>query len=128
MTRLIIALAVAMTLTSSAAAHAGKIFGDIRLGDKPVPEGVKVTVTTLITVPAATGETGEASPKATVADSTVTDKFGAYTLKVKGEGKCTLTVHWDTQAPSIEIISYNSTTRYDLILEKKDDTYIVKRK
>lgn len=124
MTRLVIVIVAGMTLMSSGAVHAGKIFGDVKLGDKPVPEGIKIT----ITAPAPAGEAAAVTAKPAIADSAVTDKFGAYTLKVKGEGKCTLTLYWEKQTPSLEVFSYNAATRYDLILEKKDGAYILKRK
>ena len=124
MPKAIMLLAVGLTFVWCVNAHAGKIFGDIKLGGKPIAEGVKIT----ITAPEPAGDTGKADVKAVVADSTKTDKFGAYTLKVKGEGKCTLTVHWDKQTPSLEVHSYNNSTRYDLILEKAADKYILKRK
>jgi hypothetical protein len=128
MRKLIIALATGMTLAASAAAHAGKIYGEIRFGEKAVPEGVKVTVSVPAPAPAAEGGEAAAPSKAAVADSTVTDEFGAYALKVKGEGKCTLTVWWEKQTPALEVISYSNASRYDLILEKQADKYILKRK
>jgi len=124
MRKAIILSTVGLMIFWCATAHAGKIFGDIEVGGKPIAEGVKVA----ITAPLMTAESGKAEAKAVVADSTKTDKFGAYTLKVKGEGKCTLTVLWDKQSPSIEVYSYNNSTRYDLILEKAADKYILKRK
>jgi hypothetical protein len=128
MAKFVIALAVGMVLAASAAAHAGKIYGEIRIGDKAIPEGVKVTVSVPAAAPAAEEEASPESSTPALADSTVTDKFGAYALKVKGEGKCTLTVWWEKQTPSLEVVSYSNATRYDLILEKQENKYILKRK
>ena len=109
-----ILFAVALALALPGAASAGRLFGDLRLGDKPLPEGVKVKVT----VPGA----------AAIADSTTTDKFGSYKLNVKGEGKCTLTVVHEKQAAELVVFSSKEATRYDLILEKKDGKPSLRRK
>jgi hypothetical protein len=58
---LVLVFAVAAS-TLATTAFAGKIFGDISLGGKPLPAGVKVKVT----------KPGSSA----VADSTTTDKFG----------------------------------------------------
>ena len=112
-------LLVAIMATS---AHAGRIFGDIKTNGKPVPEGVLVTLQSVIGTDAK-GK-GEAAP----VDSTTTDKVGSYKFMVKGEGKCKLTVLYDKQPVSIDVFSYKEATRYDLILEKKDGKYSLRRK
>lgn len=104
---------------------AGKIFGDIKMGDKPIAEGSKLT----ITAPIKPAEAGKAAVTPAVVDSGVTDKFGAYRLNVKEEGKCILTVQIEKQSPSLEVFSYANATRYDLVLAKdKDGKYSLKRK
>ena len=95
-------------------AEAGRLFGDIKLDGKPLPEGVKVRVT----------RPGESA----IADSTTTDKFGAFKLMVKGEGKCTLVVVWEKQPLELAVFSNKEATRYDLILEKKDGKSSLRRK
>ncbi len=123
MHRIIILLALVLLPLSQLLA--GRIFGDIKLGDKPVAEGVKVT----ISAPLKAAEAGKPAPAPVVADSSAADKFGAYRLNVKEEGKCILTVHIDKQTPTLEVFSYANATRYDLVLEKdKDGKYALKRK
>ena len=108
------AVTVGLVLVIASPAFAGRIFGDIKTDGKPVPEGLKVR----ISVPGA----------ATIADSTTTDKFGAFKLMVKGEGKCTLTVVHEKQAAELVVFSSKEATRYDLILEKKDGKPSLRRK
>jgi hypothetical protein len=110
---LAIASVAALTVLSTDA-RAGKIFGDIKLDGKPLPEGVKV----FVTKPGAS----------TVADSTSTDKFGSYTLLVKGEGKSVLTVVYSKQRLDLGVFSNKEATRYDLVVEKKDDKLTLRRK
>lgn len=123
MRRLILVLAI--TALSVSQLFAARIFGDIKMGDKPVAEGIKIT----ISAPLKAAEAGKPAPTPVVADTALTDKFGAYRLNVKEEGKCVLTVQIEKQTPSIEVVSYANATRYDLMLEKdKDGKYTLKRK
>ena len=111
--RFIVLVIVSVALLASNA-HAGKIFGDISFGGKPVAAGIKVKVT---------------KPGAgTVADTSATDKFGSYKLFVKEEGKATLTVLYEGKALELPIFSNKEATRYDLVVEKKDDKLALRRK
>lgn len=92
-------------------AVAGEIFGTLSEGTKAVDAGVKLVISI--------------SGKA---DTTATDKFGSYRFIVKDKGKCTLTVHYKTQSPSVQVVSYDKATRYDLILEAKEGAYSLRRK
>jgi hypothetical protein len=117
-------------LASIAASNAlaGRIFGDIKLDGKPVPAGLPVMI---VFAPAAGDEAAKSEkPKPAPApiDSSATDKVGSYKLNIKGEGKCILTLLYDKQASALEVFSYKEATRYDLILEKKDGKYSLKRK
>jgi len=112
----VIAFGVCAAWASTAAA--GRLFGDVKLGGKPVPAGVLITV-------AAVAKAGAKPPPP---DSTTTDKVGSYKVVIKSEGKCTLTVHYEKQSATLEVFSYKDPTRYDLILEKKDDALTVRRK
>ena len=105
---------VGLVLLGAQPAAAGRIFGDIKLDGKPLPEGVKIRVS----APGAT----------TVADSTTTDKFGSFKLMVKGEGKCTLTIVHEKQPVELAIFSNKEAMRYDLVLEKKDGKPSLRRK
>jgi hypothetical protein len=95
-------------------AFAGKIFGDISTGGKPVAAGVKVIVSLAGDTPAV--------------DTTATDKFGSYKLFVKGEGKATLKVLYSGKALELPVFSNKEATRYDLVVEKKDDKLTLRRK
>jgi hypothetical protein len=112
---------LALVVSLVATAHAGRIFGDIKLDGKPAPAGLLVTVAP---IPKADDKAKATPPP----DSTTTDKVGSYKLVVKSEGKCTLTVHANKQSPSLEVFSYKDPTRYDLIVETKDGKLAVRRK
>ena len=89
-------------------ARRGEIYGTVRLG-KQYLAGVPVTVTT------ASG---------TVSDTT--DKFGAYRLYVKEAGKCSITVSYEKQSPSLEIVSSADEVRYRLVLEEANGKYTLR--
>ncbi|MBZ5515206.1 MAG: carboxypeptidase-like regulatory domain-containing protein [Acidobacteriia bacterium] len=95
----------------SSLAFAGKIYGSITEGGKPVAPGVKVEVTC--------GEKSYSAP---------TDAYGSFKLFVPDKGKCTLKVYYQGQAPSFEISSYEGSVQYDLILEKAGTQYTLRRK
>lgn len=118
--RLKLSLAIVITATAVTAAHAGRLFGDVKMGDKPVVGGMLITLQ-------AAAKPGEKSSTAPV-DSVMTDKVGSYKVMVKGEGKYTLTVYQGKQKASLEVFSYKEPTRYDLVLEEKDGKLSVRRK
>ncbi len=117
--RIVVSLAAAVCLAASNA-FAGRIFGDIKLDGKPAPAGIAVKI--------AVAPTAGAATTPVVVDSAVTDKFGSYKLAVKQEGKCVLTLVYEKQAVTLEVFSYKSATRYDLILEKKGGKATLRRK
>ena len=128
--------AVLWALTTSSAS-AGRIFGDIKMDGKPVPEGLRVHISQPVAEAAQKDAAkGEAKSEAKAAkapqvapiDSCTTDKFGAYKVNVKTEGKCMLTVLYEKQPVSLEVFSYKEATRYDLILEKKEGKLALRRK
>jgi hypothetical protein len=92
-------------------AFAGKIYGSITEGGKPVAQGVKIEVT-------CGSETYSAQ----------TDAYGAFNLFAKAQGKCVLKVAYQGQTPSIEVNSYEGSVGYDLILDKQSGQYTLKRK
>ncbi len=94
-----------------AQAFAGKIYGSITEGGKPVPQGVKVEVT------CGTNNYGAQ-----------TDGYGAFNVFAAEKGKCLLKVSYQNQTPSIEINSFENSVQYDLILEKQGAQYTLKRK
>jgi len=125
MKRIVVVSMVLFVCLAAANAHAGRIFGDIKMDGKPVPAGLMVTIA--VAPPAsAPGDTAKHAPAAV--DTTLTDKFGSYKLSVKQEGKCVLTLAYEKQALMLEVFSYKNATRYDLILEKKDGKLSMRRK
>ena len=102
-------LSAILLVAAPALVGAGEIYGSIKEGGKPVKEGVKVEV-------ACAGKTvaGE------------TDKNGAYRVFAQDEGKCTLTVRIEGEAPSIAVDSFEDSARYNLVLEKKDGKYVLR--
>src|SRR5262245_60413682 len=95
----------------SVRAFAGKIYGSISEGGKPVAQGVKLEVTC--------GANNY---------SAQTDQYGGFNLFAKDTGKCVLKVLYQGQMPSIEINSFEGSVQYDLILEKQGAQYTLKRK
>ncbi len=91
-------------------ALAGEIRGTISEGSKPVGAGVSIDV-----------RCGNNAYSAT------TDKFGSYRLFVPDKGTCALQVHYQNQSPSREIISFEDSTRYDLVLGKEGGQYVLRR-
>jgi hypothetical protein len=118
--RLQLSAALLIAVAGVTDASAGRLFGDVKKSDKPVAEGVLITLQ-------AAAKPGEKASTAPV-DSVVTDKVGSYKVMVKGEGKYTLTVHLGKQKAVLEVFSYKEPTRYDLILEEKEGKLIVRRK
>ena len=120
--RLIATMALFVAVAGVTNAAAGRLFGDVKQGGKPVAEGVLITVQPAAK-PADKGESSTAP-----IDSVVTDKVGSYKVTVKGEGKYTLTIHQGKQLAVLEVFSYKEPTRYDLILEEKEGKLTVRRK
>jgi hypothetical protein len=116
----IIATLVALSCCVPAGAQAGRLFGDVKLDGKPLPAGVPMKIARLLP--------GEAKRTSPTADSTATDKFGAYKLMVKEPGKCVLTIVYEKQTATLDVFSYKEATRYDLVLEKKDGALSLRRK
>jgi hypothetical protein len=90
---------------------AGELYGTITDGNKPIASGVKIEF-------AASGNIY----------STETDKFGSYRVFVKEKGKCTFTLHVRDQSPTVGLVSYDNSTRYDWIMETKDGRLSLRRR
>ena len=118
MTR-IASVSLMFLMLATSPALAGRIFGDVQMDGKPLPAGVPIRISQPLAGDAKT---------APLADSTLTDKAGAYKLTVKTEGKCLLTVVHDKQTVGLNVFSYKEATRYDLILERKDGKLSLRRK
>lgn len=82
---------------------AGEIYGTIKKDRTPVEKGIKVEV--------------KCAGRPDIFKTTETDEYGSYRIYIPAEGNCTLTLHHE-QKPSIEIYSYKSSTRYNLLIEK----------
>jgi hypothetical protein len=94
----ILCLAIACTT-----ALAGEFYGTIKEGGKPVKAATKVEVKC-----------------AKGSYSTETDKLGSYRLFVPEQGKCAFSVKSGDAAPQMTVHSFEDSTRYNLVLEKKD--------
>ena len=108
--RRIIAFTVLVSLWTTIG-FSGEIFGTMKEAGKPVPKGTKIEVVTAHkTYPAET------------------DNYGSYRFFIPEKGKATLKVTVNKQSASIDIFSYEKSTRCDLTLEQKDGKYTLKRK
>jgi|GEM_PF-1826142 len=90
-------------------AVAGKIYGIIKEGGKPVRPGIEVKITTI-------------ADKPKLVSQAQTDKSGLYRLYVKRTGKFNLVVS-DTLRHkgddlSIPVRSYRKSVRYNLVIQK----------
>jgi hypothetical protein len=94
----LLCLAIACTT-----ALAGEFYGTIKEEGKPVKAGAKVEVKC-----------------AKGSYSAETDKLGSYRLFVPEQGKCALSVKSGDAAPQMTVHSFEDSTRYNLVLEKKD--------
>jgi hypothetical protein len=117
--RYLLSLVLLVLLPGSA--FAGRVFGDIKLGGKPLAAGTPVKIARV------TGEDAK-KPVLVAADSSGTDQYGSYKLTVKEPGKCVLTILYEKQTASLEVFSYKEATRYDLILDKTDGKLTLRRK
>lgn len=87
----------------------GGIYGDLRLGEKYL---------------------AEQPLKLKCGDEVVegkTDKAGSFRLTVKGGGKCLLTVTYEKQEATLDVVVFEQPARYRLVLESKDGKYVLKR-
>ena len=84
-------------------ALAGEFYGTIKEGGKPIKAATKVEVKC-----------------AKGSYSAETDKLGSYRLFVPEQGKCALSVKSGDVAAQMTVTSFEDSTRYNLVLEKKD--------
>ena len=88
---------------------AGSIYGDVRLGDKYLPE---LTLTLTCGTESVEGKT---------------DKEGSFRLVVKSGGRCTLGVNYEGQPATLEVVVFEKPAQYRLVLELKDGKYSLRR-
>ena len=95
----------AIALTASV----GEVFGDVRVGEAYVKDA------------ALEMKCG------TEVIKSKTDSTGSYRLAAKANGKCTISITHDGQTPTVEVVVFEKPSRYRLVLEKKGDTWTLKR-
>ena len=93
----------------SLTAPAGEVFGDLRVGEDYVKEAALEL------------KCGEEVVKGK------TDASGSYRLTAKASGKCTISVTHGGQTASVEVVLFEKAARYRLVLEKKGDTWTLRR-
>ena len=104
-------IVVLLWITAPFPLFAGEIRGAVTEGGKSVGQGVGIEV-----------RCGDKAYQAT------TDRYGSYRLFIPEKGKCTLSVPYQGQQPSREVISFNESTRYDFALQKDGGEYSLRRK
>src|SRR5687768_1547521 len=93
----------------TAGAPVGEVFGDVRVGEEYVKE---------------------AALELKCGDEVVkgkTDASGSYRLTAKASGKCTIGVTHDGQTPTVDVVVFDKAARYRLVLEKKGETWMLRR-
>src|SRR5438067_10202570 len=106
-----IGIAIIVVALSSAVAHAGEIRGAVTMGSKSIGPDITIEVHC--------GDKVYAS---------VTDKYGFYRLFIPETGTCQFQLLYRNQTPSREVISFEDSTRYDMLVEKDGDKYVLRRK
>lgn len=107
-----IAILIVLLVCVPSLVFGGEIYGTLTEDGKSVGPNAQLEVTCA----------GKTYPRNT------TDQYGSYRLYMQETGKCTLKVHYKEQSPSTEISSYEKSVRYDLVLEKRDGQYVLRRK
>ena len=90
---------VALLVATVPTAHAGVIFGNITVNNKPLA-ATNLTITCNSSYSASTNEQG------------------SYSVRVNELGKCTLTLSYDGQQPSQSVYSTEGSARHDFRLER----------
>ena len=96
-------LAMLCLAISYTTALGGELYGTIKEGGKPIKAATKIEVKC-----------------AKGSYTTETDKLGSYRVFVPEQGKCALSVKSGDVAPQMTVHSFEDSTRYNLVLEKKD--------
>jgi hypothetical protein len=90
-------------------APVGEVFGDVRVGEDYLKEANLEL------------KCGEEVVKGK------TDSTGSYRLTAKANGKCTISVSHGGQTASVDVVLFEKAARYRLVLEKKGDTWTLRR-
>ncbi|NOY62588.1 MAG: hypothetical protein GXP10_05425 [Gammaproteobacteria bacterium] len=102
-------LGFVMFMFAMGVAQAGKIYGTLQFNGQAVAQGTAVILK-------CSGQRYSA----------LVGKHGRYTLNVRGEGPCSLTVGGYAGA-SARVVSYGEPTRYNFIISKNGNGYIIGR-
>lgn len=87
----------------------GSIYGDVKLGDKYLPD-LALTLTC-----------------GTESLQGKTDQAGSFRLTVKSGGRCSLGVSYEGQTASLDVVVFEKPAQYRLVLELKDGKYTLRR-
>jgi hypothetical protein len=90
-------------------ATSGELYGDVRLGDKYLPD-VKLALTC-----------GSNTVEGT------TDAEGSFRLTAKGTGKCKFAVTYDKRVATVDVVVFEKATKYRFVLESVEGKLILKR-
>ena len=92
-----------------AASPAAEVYGDLRVGDRYVADAaIELKCGTEVV-------------------KSKTDQAGSFRISARSMGKCTIAVTHEGQSPSVEVVLFEKPARYRLLLEKKDDNWILRR-
>ena len=95
------AAAIVFLLLVAGSAAAGEVYGSVTEAGKPLAAGVALRI-------ACGGASSEGA----------TDAYGAYSVRVNGTGKCTLTIPSLPGSPSLPVTVYEKSARYDLVVSR----------
>jgi hypothetical protein len=111
----------------AASSFGGEIYGTIKENGKPVEKGLSITITPgADKTPKPPEQFGSSDDKS----SRQTDQFGSYRIFVSDVGPCTLYIMLKKDPKEIAfcvIQSYSKPTRFDLVLQKINDQYVLQR-
>ena len=104
-------IAISVFAWAPISAFAGEIRGGVTMGGKSIGPDVAIEV-----------HCGDK------VYATATDKYGFYRLFIPETGTCQFQLLYRNQAPSREVISFEDSTRYDMLIEQDGDKYVLRRK
>jgi len=105
-------VALGLIILTCSITQAGMIYGVVNFEGKHVGEGVMLQILSA----------------GIVTDSACTDTNGTYQLVTKNQGKISLRIIYEEKpTPPIEGYIYDDPVRFNLILEKKNGAYTVRR-
>jgi hypothetical protein len=107
MKKIVTTILLGLLLPSSVCA--GQIYGSLTEGGRPVPAGVVFDT-----------KCGDQTSRGE------TDGYGAYSINV-GRGKCSLTVYYRGQNPTVYFYAYDKPVRYNFELELSNGRYELRR-